>query len=724
MDWFDFPGTADNAFPLTYDVNKANAKEKRHDQQHHFDWLELWPDLVENNPSLEELHPSTPLSSQHSPTPTLLHTRLLYLSCNIHGTPELSSSLPSPASTRIQTPTIENVSLPPVTPPSSGLPTYGDIGSLHLPSTPPPKNHYDTQRKPWSLDENHTSYGETSDRLAVPWSKSLESPFSRLGLCSPRRRVSTRSPVPSASRSRSPNLCAEESPSPSSPPLRARMALSPPSPGWMPDTPTPARFHTPLNKQSSSPLQIPRQPNFALGLEKSSTVLARGMNADLCLDATSIQHGDRATVQAVVSGRNNAEIKVNWIAHHSTDGGLSTSLRRLRSRIKTEQVSGMNMFLQSPRKRYRSPGREDLLDSQWIMGNLTPEFRANSTIHAVHTTNLISGDPHMRRCSKESILGEMRTARQLGIPTLIIHLGSDSCAGLEEDQEKTMDRMWRLMEDLGDMIRQVPGVTLAIENTVRTSRSPRTSLTTLSSISLLLAHLPHPSIAVCLDLTHLHLSELDLNDPAARETLFQLLKRVQGRIKVLHIGDSCTAHGGRGERHASGHIEVSSIRAILRHPLLHGIPTQLETPPYYRGLRYTTSSSSKRISALEHFRAALERNFVQEIINIPDDEWNLRERAVTKKYFGEKKRLENRIYKVMEKMGRNQRDDRGGGSRDKWRRCRMREVAASRKTQGMKRRKKRSRANSIKSMRDTECQSSGGDVMECEDEFQIKLEKV
>ncbi|OCF33084.1 hypothetical protein I316_05129 [Kwoniella heveanensis BCC8398] len=287
--------------------------------------------------------------------------------------------------------------------------------------------------------------------------------------------------------------------------------------------------------------------------------------------------------------------------------------------------------------------------------------------------------------------------------------------------------MWKLIEDLGDCLRQVPGVTLAIENTVRTSRSPETSLTTLSSISLLLTHFPHPAIALCLDLAHLHLSELDLNDPVGRETLFELLKRLRGRTRVIHVGDSCSAHGGRGERHSRGHLDVSSIRAILRHPLLRGIPTQLETPPYYRGLRHTTSTFSKRVSALETLRTSLERDFVQKIVNVPDEEWALKEKIITQRYFEEKKRVEDRIYKIMEKL-KLKTADSGGHRWGKWKRCRDREVAVSRKVQGMKRRKKRSRACSLERSREQEGKQNWGKGSDREGdvagEVQVKLEKL
>ncbi|WVQ93992.1 hypothetical protein IAU59_001070 [Kwoniella sp. CBS 9459] len=736
MDWFNFSGTVDDTL-CQCDITNDFEDEKPGDQQPHFDWLELWPDLVQNNPSPVEMYPSTP--SVLYPSPVIVQTQRL--PHDVQHTPELSSSLSSPASSRVQTPSLESQTLSPFIPQSPSPAADTELRMLSPPSTPPPIHRrnkqifrpHGTVTSPLSSDENCFDGRSTSPI-------GLESPFSKLGLCSPKRRTSTTSPSPLPSPSLSPPSIQHQNPllesknkrnpqsPPSSPRPSLRRGLSPPSPGWMPDTPTPARFYAPLaNAHHKGRLIAPRQPIFDLVIAEPPLIPGprrRLSNEPRAAVPTSCQ-SNNARSQDVTSKGDQEETKIHWIAHQSTDGGLSASLRRLRSRMKTEHVSGVNMFFQSPRKRFAAPGRDDLLDAQRGMNAIEPAFRANSTIHAVHTANLLSGDVHMRRRSKESIVAEMRTAWQLGIPTLIIHLGSDSYAGQDEDRDKTMDRMRTLITDLDDVIRQVPGVTLAIENTVRTSRSPRTSLTTLASISLLLTHFPHPSTALCLDLTHLHLSELDLNDPRGRKTLFELLEQIHGKIRVVHVGDSCTAHGGRGERHASGHLDISSIRAILRHPLLRGIPTQLETPLYYRGLRQSTSSFSKRVSSLESTRASLERDFMQEIVNLPDDQWAMSERVITKRYFKEKKLVEDRIYKIMEKMNSK---DAQRESWTKWRRCRKREVAASRKVQGMKRRKGSARAVPIDRMRDSIGMHGGeerrDETVGTEEQVQVKVEKV
>ncbi|WVR03371.1 hypothetical protein IAU60_000362 [Kwoniella sp. DSM 27419] len=496
----------------------------------------------------------------------------------------------------------------------------------------------------------------------------LQSPFARLGLCSPRRESATPSPTPSK-----PRLGSSMTRSPK---CEGRRPLSS-SPEWKPDTPTPSRFYT-MRQDNDSKLKLEtiKPPVFDLAVGQTGP-------SQKPVKTPPRQETKPGDGQAVFD---HVTVRINWINHLSTDGGLIAAFARYRSRLKIDnKVSGANLFLNSPRRKIRSPGKGDAHTAPaWLLDGLGSEFKANSTAHAVHTTNLISPDLEMRERSKQSIIQEMLLARQLGLQTLVIHLGSDIAICTDvEDRKKTLARIWALIRDLKEILLSAPGVGLALENTVH--RYP-SSLASLSSISLLLAAFPHPALGLCLDLAHLHISELDLNSVAGRDRLFFLLSRVQGGIKVVHVGDSCSAHGGRGQRHAKGHIELTALRRILRHPSLRGVPTLLETPAYYRQLRLCRthdilSKYSSRLFTLEADRAASERQYVQDLINVPEAKWDKQEANLTHSYLKEKKRIEHAIYKRVMRKGED--------SWERFKRCRKREAGAARKVQGMKRCKAR-----------------------------------
>lgn len=109
-------------------------------------------------------------------------------------------------------------------------------------------------------------------------------------------------------------------------------------------------------------------------------------------------------------------------------------------------------------------------------------------------------------------------------------------------------QLTRLVSDLREITRAVPDITLALENTVHPSQH---SLTTLSSLCTILTHFPPSQLKLCLDLSHLHVSEFDLNTESGRKEMLGLLQKVgKARVVSVHVSDNYVAHGSKGDRHA------------------------------------------------------------------------------------------------------------------------------------------------------------------------------
>ncbi|WVQ64516.1 uncharacterized protein L199_002683 [Kwoniella botswanensis] len=515
----------------------------------------------------------------------------------------------------------------------------------------------------------------------------LESPFRRLGLGTPRGRGRTPPPSPQP---RPPSVCDSDgsspSPSPSTSPLKNRIKaqLHIPSPGWIPDTPTPYRFYTPASTshKPTYDLTLPRQPIFT-----------RSPSRDIkpTLPPTPPQIG-------LENNGGDGEVSLNFISHVSMDGGVLAALRRYKDHdqrqiVNMRECGGLNIFINPPKRGVKK--REDdaeVTEAAKIFRSFDEEFRRNSMAHAAHTTNLLSPDIDLRNHSKESIITELELAGVLGIPTLVIHLGSEGHDIDPQGDIVDRDRLDMLMVDLQDILSRTQGVVLAIENTVHPSPS---SLTTLQSLALLLALMPHPRLKVCLDLAHVHISELDLNDPERQEDLIELLKKIgKGRIAGVHVGGGGSEHGGKGDRHVGGSFELSSLRSILLHPMFHSIPILLETPRYHRYHRRPRSHSrtgttikripSSRIEELEEERSKSESTFLQYIVNLPDTDWEVNQYKILKRYQKDKKKIENKIYKILCK-----RKDRASALWKRFGEGRKRELKCLRRVQGAKRRRMR-----------------------------------
>lgn len=156
---------------------------------------------------------------------------------------------------------------------------------------------------------------------------------------------------------------------------------------------------------------------------------------------------------------------------------------------------------------------------------------------------------------------EMRQVKALGMSTLVIQYVYLSCqtsnlphslfslgsAGKDDLSHKHV-QLTRLVSDLREITRAVPGITLALENTVHPSLH---SLTTLSSLCAILTHFPPSQLKLCLDLSHLHVSEFDLNSKGGRKEMWELLEKAgKTRVVGVHVSDNYVAHGGKGDRHA------------------------------------------------------------------------------------------------------------------------------------------------------------------------------
>ncbi|OXG13510.1 hypothetical protein J008_06096 [Cryptococcus neoformans] len=392
---------------------------------------------------------------------------------------------------------------------------------------------------------------------------------------------------------------------------------------WSPNTPTPVRFHP------ATVEELPSQPVF-----------------------TSIgQLQGSSTKQSIL-----------WLTHMSTSGGLTPSLKRISLPYHPyPKVRGVSMFINHPKRRVHEQIRvkENVKNDQDIFtatmdSVMDKDWRKTSMVHGVYTVNLLSEDLEIRERSKRSVMEEMRQVKALGMSTLVIHLGS---AGKDDPSHKHV-QLTRLVSDLREITRAVPGITLALENTVHPSLH---SLTTLSSLCAILTHFPPSQLKLCLDLSHLHVSEFDLNSKGGRKEMWELLEKAgKTRVVGVHVSDNYVAHGGKGDRHANigfGHITLSSFRTILSNPFFHNIPHLLETPPYFKHFRPPNTIHCKlpmyaqKIIELESERASLERLLLDRIVSMSDPEWMTYQSKLWVMYKKARKVVEARIYKVLFKQG-------------------------------------------------------------------------
>ncbi|ODN76321.1 hypothetical protein, variant 1 [Cryptococcus amylolentus CBS 6039] len=434
---------------------------------------------------------------------------------------------------------------------------------------------------------------------------------------------------------------------------------------WVTDTPTPIRFH-------ADTCDIPERPIFP----PPTVPIARADEPE------------------------DVNVGLRWLAHMPSSGGLLPSIARLRESMEDapivwSNILGISTYINNPKRRVccaptqsTAPAPSaDCSAFQSEMDELMEDWRETSMVHGVYTVNLLSSDPEVLERSKVSVIEEMRQARDLGFRALIIHLGSEG-QGVKSSSHRHQTLL-RLIPTLQNIISSVPDVTLALENTCHSSPS---SLTNLASIIEILTHFPPSRLKLCLDLSHLYVNELDLNEVEGRNAMWELLDRVGWkRVVGVHVSDNHVEHGGKGDRHANigcGHITPSSFRSILSQPFFKTVPLLLESPPYFKNFVVPSESIRRmpryatQIITLEHERSALERGIIECMIHLSDDEWYEEEVCLWATYNGMRKAVERKIYNIVKKQG--------GGIWKSFSKGRKKVVEQLRATEGAKRKKKNS----------------------------------
>ena len=88
-------------------------------------------------------------------------------------------------------------------------------------------------------------------------------------------------------------------------------------------------------------------------------------------------------------------------------------------------------------------------------------------------------------------------------------------------------------------------------------------------------------MGVCLDTCHVADAGYDIIGNL--EGVLADFDRILGisKLKFIHLNDSLNQEGSHKDRHAclgQGHLGLETLRHIVQHPLLKGIPLILETP--------------------------------------------------------------------------------------------------------------------------------------------------
>lgn len=257
--------------------------------------------------------------------------------------------------------------------------------------------------------------------------------------------------------------------------------------------------------------------------------------------------------------------------HASIAGGISNSV----DNAKKIGCTAFQIFSRNPRGWAAKPLAPD--DVQLFKSKLSASgVDKNAVIvHMPYLPNLSGPDGEFYTKSVETLTGEMQRCSALGIPNLVIHLGSHMGKG----QASGINQMVKAIESA--RAKSKGGPVVLLENNAGQKSSIGGNF---EELRLILDRLDSPKeFGVCTDTCHLFVSGNDLRKKAEVDKTLDKFDNIVGlkELKFIHLNDSKGPLGSNIDRHEHiglGMIGAEGLAAFLNHRAIRGLPVIMETP--------------------------------------------------------------------------------------------------------------------------------------------------
>ena len=275
--------------------------------------------------------------------------------------------------------------------------------------------------------------------------------------------------------------------------------------------------------------------------------------------------------------------------HVSIAGGISNSVDNA---LKIG-CSAFQIFTRNPRGWAAKPlVNEDVekFRAKLAKSPISPEA---VIVHMPYLPNLAAPEGELYKKSVDTLAGEVQRCATLGIPSLVIHLGSHLGKGTEEGISQLVKACNYALDNYGkntssyssqpkqkNKKKNAP-VRILLENMAGQKNSIGGKF---EEIRLLLDRLkPKGSFGVCLDTCHVFASGIDLRKERDVEKMLSQFDSTVGlkELKVLHLNDSKGDLNSKIDRHEHiglGKIGKAGFAALLQHESLRNLPMIMETP--------------------------------------------------------------------------------------------------------------------------------------------------
>ena len=274
--------------------------------------------------------------------------------------------------------------------------------------------------------------------------------------------------------------------------------------------------------------------------------------------------------------------------HVSIAGGISNSVDNA---LKIG-CSAFQIFSRNPRGWAAKPlGDEDVKSfrAKLAKSSISPE---SVIVHMPYLPNLAAPEGELYKKSVDTLAAEVQRCDKLGIPNLVIHLGSHLGKGTEEGISQLVKACNNALGDgkstsshLNQSTRKTKKKNAPVRILLENMAGQKNSIGgKFEEIRLLLDKLePKGSFGVCLDTCHIFASGIDLRKKRDVEKMLSDFDSTVGlkQLRLLHLNDSKGELNSRIDRHEHiglGKIGKAGFAALLQHESLRELPMIMETP--------------------------------------------------------------------------------------------------------------------------------------------------
>lgn len=265
----------------------------------------------------------------------------------------------------------------------------------------------------------------------------------------------------------------------------------------------------------------------------------------------------------------NSGYKVGF--HVSIKGGISNAVDNAMS----IGCSAFQIFSRSPRGWHAkplAPAEASLFQEKLATSGID---RNATLVHMPYLPNL-SGQGDLYKKSVDTLAGELVRAGELGIPYLVIHLGSHLGKGVDEGIRQLASAI-ATARDVAK--KKGENVMILLENNA--GQNPRVG-GNFEEIRKIL-NMVGVNAGVCLDTCHAFASGYDLRTARNVEKTLDAFDATVGLedLKFVHLNDSKGALGASLDRHEHlglGNIGKAGLSAFVRHKAIAKLPIVMETP--------------------------------------------------------------------------------------------------------------------------------------------------